>query len=98
MITSNIDLEKLFSYRKETLYHKECGFQIQKIITLTYSQTYYVALDPTAMIGTSKKLGLFPLSFQYTAGLCLAYTYASTLSVTGTELIPQKVIIRWVPL
>lgn len=64
---------------------------MQKLITLTDLQTYYVALDPTAMIGTSKKLGLFPLSFQSTTGLCLAYTYASTLSTTGTELIPQKV-------
>ena len=88
MLTANIGLQDLQSHQRNTLFLSSDGFQIQKLITLTDSQTYYLALSPAAMVGGSKRLGMLPISLQSTAGLCYAYTYGSALTSTGSEITP----------
>lgn len=91
-IAANIQLDRLLSYMKETVFQSGEAYQIQKRITLSGNTTpYYIAIDPTAMTTSSKKLGIFSLSFSSTTGLCLANTYKSTLSTNGTEIGSLKV-------
>lgn len=77
---------------RETVFQSGEAFQIQKRFTIPGNTTpYYIAIDPTALIATPKKLGIFSLALSSSAGLCLANTYKSTLSSTGTEIPYLKV-------
>jgi hypothetical protein len=91
MVTANIDLEQKFTYTKDCLYNSGKAFQIQKRFTLTSGQTYYLAVDNTALTAAGKTYGSFPVVFASTAGLVLVDTYKSALSVNGTELTPMRI-------
>lgn len=78
------------SYSEDSV-SKGYGFQIQKRITLTTEQTYYLVLDSTALIALKKRLFILPLLMLTGGGMVFVDTYAIEGYTGGTEVTPLKI-------
>jgi len=66
------------------------GFQVQKRITLTTQQTYYVVLDSTALVAANKGLFIQPLIMSTGGGMVFVDTYAQEGYTGGDTIVPLK--------